>query len=33
MATDYPNVKVVGTLSPPFKAEYSEAESTTCFGG
>jgi N-acetylglucosaminyldiphosphoundecaprenol N-acetyl-beta-D-mannosaminyltransferase len=26
MATDYPHVEVVGTLSPPFKAEYSEAE-------
>jgi N-acetylglucosaminyldiphosphoundecaprenol N-acetyl-beta-D-mannosaminyltransferase len=26
MARDYPNVTVAGTYSPPFKAEYSEAE-------
>jgi len=26
MAVDYPHLEVVGTLSPPFKAEYSEAE-------
>jgi N-acetylglucosaminyldiphosphoundecaprenol N-acetyl-beta-D-mannosaminyltransferase len=26
MATDYPNVVVAGTYSPPFKPEYSAAE-------
>lgn len=26
MAADYPRVEVVGTYSPPFKAEYSESE-------
>jgi len=26
MATDYPGIKVVGTLSPPFKPEFSEEE-------
>lgn len=26
MAVDYPNIRVAGTYSPPFKADYSEAE-------